>query len=89
MTGADLTAWRVRNGFSQKQLQIELGVKSRGTISAWENSSKPLTRTVELALAALEQLPELRNSTGKAETAQGRAEYQDRFGQKLNMPLKK
>lgn len=88
MIGSDLTAWRERNGYSQKKLQIELGIKSRGTISAWENSVKPLSRTLELALIALERIPDLRKSVGKPETAQGRAQYQNRFGDKLNSPLK-
>ncbi|WP_026941367.1 helix-turn-helix domain-containing protein [Hellea balneolensis] len=87
MIGSDLTEWRERNGYSQKKLQIELGIKSRGTISSWENSDKPLSRTVELALIALERMPELRKSVGEPETQRGRAQYQSRFGEKLNSPL--
>jgi len=82
--GSDLTAWRERNGYTQKQLQLELGIKSRGTVSSWENSSKELSRVVELALVALERHPDLKKSGGKAETSTGRADYHRRFGQRLN-----
>ena len=61
MTGGELRAWRKANGYqTQEALQRELGIKSRGTISAWENASEPLPRLVELALKALERVPECR-----------------------------
>lgn len=70
MIGNELAAWRKRNGYvSQAALQEELGVKSRGTISAWENSDEPLPRTLALALAALERLPELRRVAGSRTSA--------------------
>ena len=66
MKGNELSAWRKRNRyFRQEDLMRELGIKSRGTISAWENSDDDLPRTIELALLALEQLPLARKIEGK------------------------
>jgi DNA-binding XRE family transcriptional regulator len=58
MLGTDLPGWRRRNRFTQDTLRIALGVKSRQTIITWEKSDSPIPRTVELALLALEHLPE-------------------------------
>ena len=66
MRGKELKEWRKRNGYAnQKALQLELDIKSRTTISNWENSEEKLPRTVELALIALEKLPELKTASGK------------------------
>lgn len=66
MKGDELVEWRKKNNYSQKRLQIELGIKSGGTISAWENSNKSLSRIVELALTALEEIPSTRKTAGKS-----------------------
>ena len=66
MTGADLVTWRKKNNYSQKRLQIELGIKSGGTISSWENSNGNLSRILELALFALEEIPSTRKTAGKS-----------------------
>ncbi|MBR9765072.1 MAG: hypothetical protein GYB53_16505 [Rhodobacteraceae bacterium] len=64
MTGADLKAWRHRNRYRQVDLQRELQLGSRATISSWETSDDNLPRTLYLALTALERMPELRNVDG-------------------------
>ncbi len=66
MIGKDVKVWRERNGYTQAELQIELGMKSRTSISTLENSSAKLPRTIELSLAALEIAPFLRERFGKA-----------------------
>jgi DNA-binding XRE family transcriptional regulator len=58
MLGTELPEWRKRNRFTQDTLRDALGVKSRQTIITWEKSAGSLPRTVELALLALEHLPE-------------------------------
>ena len=83
MTGAELKKWRKSNGYTQQRLQIELGVKSRGTISSWENSATAVPRVVELALLALSEIPSSRKALGIVETTHGKAEYKKRFGQSL------
>jgi hypothetical protein len=66
MKGSELPAWRKRNRYlRQEDLMWELGIKSRGTISAWENSDDDLPRTIELAILALEHLPLVRKIDGK------------------------
>ncbi|MEO9651822.1 MAG: helix-turn-helix transcriptional regulator [Roseobacter sp.] len=62
MIGSDVKAWRKRNGYTQRELQAVLEVKSRSTMSSIENQSNPIPRTIELALAALEIAPVLRGS---------------------------
>ena len=65
MKGNELPTWRKQNGYpNQDGLRRELGIKSRGTISAWENSDNELPRTIQLALSALEELPHVRNIAG-------------------------
>ena len=65
MKGNELPAWRKRNRYPrQEDLMWELGIKSRGTISAWENSDDDLPRTIELALMALERIPLARTIDG-------------------------
>jgi DNA-binding XRE family transcriptional regulator len=58
MRGSDLKDWRTRNGYTQDMLRMALDLGSRQTIISWEKSDEPLARTVELALLALEFLPE-------------------------------
>ena len=58
MLGTELPDWRKRNRFTQDTLRTALGVKSRQTIITWEKSEASIPRTVELALLALEHLPE-------------------------------
>jgi transcriptional regulator with XRE-family HTH domain len=74
MTGPQLTAWRKANGYSQELLMEELEVKSRQTISSWEHSER-IPRTVELALMALEHIPEYRNIGGKKATSKEAKAY--------------
>jgi transcriptional regulator with XRE-family HTH domain len=62
MNGDDLKQWRERNNYTQERLKIELGVKSRQTVISWEQTDK-LPRVLELALIALENYPEVRNSS--------------------------
>ena len=64
MTGADLKTWRIKNRYRQVDLQHELELGSRSTISAWEASEAPLPRTIKLALMALELLPQARQIHG-------------------------
>ncbi len=69
MTGADLKDWRRRNGFTQEELRIALGV-TRQTIVSWEQSENSISRLVELALRALEHLPQYSlQVAGKRHTA--------------------
>ena len=75
MIGTDLQAWRKRNGYTQNSLCLELGVKSRQTIISWEKSTERLSRLVELALMALEQIPEARTVDGLSYS--GPAEYKE------------
>ena len=65
MVGADVKAWRARTGYSQKELQTELGLRSRTSISNLENQTSQISRSMELALAALEIAPLLRIKHGK------------------------
>jgi DNA-binding XRE family transcriptional regulator len=64
MLGTDLPEWRKRHRLTQDGLRMELGIGSRQTIITWEKSSDPLPRMVELALLALEHLPEKRKVDG-------------------------
>jgi transcriptional regulator with XRE-family HTH domain len=62
--GKDVKAWRHRTGYTQKELQLELGFKSRASVSSLENRVTRIDRSVELALAALEIAPLLRLHIG-------------------------
>ena len=64
MCGDDLKDWRKRHRYSQEAIMMELGVHSRQTISTWENSPDELPRILQLALTALEKIPEMRNVSG-------------------------
>ena len=63
MRGTDLKGWRKRNGYTQEALMRELQLRSRQTLVGWEQSEK-VSRTVELALQALERLPDTRTIAG-------------------------
>jgi transcriptional regulator with XRE-family HTH domain len=65
MLGTELPAWRKRQGFTQETLMITLGVKSRQTIITWEKSTEELPKMVQLALLAIEHIPEARFSYGQ------------------------
>ena len=80
MQSEELVAWRKRNGYDQQALMHELGIRSRQTISSWENSKRTIPRTVELALIALERFPQCRNIGGKRATAHERGAFYDRAG---------
>jgi transcriptional regulator with XRE-family HTH domain len=65
MTGFDgraLREWRSRNGYSQAELALELGV-SRQSIVNWEKA-EVIDRVVGLALVALERVPSERKIGG-------------------------
>ncbi len=79
MTGEELVAWRLRNGYTQEALMKELGVKSRQTISSWEKPGRRVERTVELALNALERDPTLRMIAGKKASAREAREARAHF----------
>ena len=76
MGGIDLKQRRKRLGYNQEDLMKELGIKSRQTISTWENTSESLPRILELALTALENIPECRNWLGKRVSATRRKEME-------------
>jgi transcriptional regulator with XRE-family HTH domain len=59
MLGTELRAWRKRNRYTQDMLRMALELGSRQTIITWERFDKPIPRTVELALLALEHMPGL------------------------------
>ncbi len=75
MQGLDLVQWRRRNGYSQEELIMELGVKSRQTISTWENSEREIPRMVELAVRALELDANCRRLGGKKASARDKRDY--------------
>lgn len=59
MKGADLKIWRKLNGWTQTDLMKELEIGSRQTIIKWEGSDK-IPRLVELAIKAINELPDCR-----------------------------
>jgi DNA-binding XRE family transcriptional regulator len=75
MLGNELPEWRKRNRFTQETLRLTLGVKSRQTIISWEKSTKRLSHLVELALMALEHIPEARIADGVSYS--GPVEYKE------------
>jgi hypothetical protein len=81
MLGTELPGWRKRNRFTQNTLRMALGLGSRQTIITWEKSNEKLPRMVELALLALEHLPDQRGSDGYAFSAAEYPEVRERvFG---------
>lgn len=81
MLGIELPDWRRRNRFTQDALRMALGVKSRQTIISWEKSPVQLPRLVELALMAIEHIPEARAVDGVAYST---SDYKD---QRARAPL--
>jgi transcriptional regulator with XRE-family HTH domain len=63
MTGCELRAWREKIGWTQTDLMLELGIKSRQTMSTWERAEK-IPRVVELAIKALEHIEPSRKRSG-------------------------
>ena len=59
MTGAEWAQCRKRLGYTQEQLRDQLDL-SRQTIVAWEAPNSIVSRVAELALHALEHVPESR-----------------------------
>ncbi|WP_428987836.1 helix-turn-helix transcriptional regulator [Methylocapsa aurea] len=53
----DIREWRRRNKYTQDALALALGV-SRQTVVGWEKSEYPPSTLIQLALLALENLPE-------------------------------
>jgi transcriptional regulator with XRE-family HTH domain len=52
MSGKELQAWRVKNGYSQSQLAKALGVITL-TVSRWEREDREIPPFLYLALKAL------------------------------------
>lgn len=65
MKGTDLKNWRKGHNYNQETLMLELGIKSRQTISTWENSEEELPQILKLALLALEHYPPSRRFHGR------------------------
>ena len=78
MIGTELPEWRKRNRFTQDALRMALGIGSRQTIISWEKSPARLSRLVELALLALEHLPESRGADGARHTVSEYREHRAR-----------
>ena len=81
MTGSELAALRRRLGFSQLELMRELDVRSRQTVSSWENSDEA-PRIVVLALHALELDQDCRIMFGKKCSQKEEHQYYDRLKEK-------
>ena len=83
MNGSELRQRRKQLGFTQRDFLNEIGVRSRQTLLTWESSDAKLPRWVELAVLALEKLPECRlenmpespGYTGKGATAAERKAF--------------
>ena len=80
--GTEFAEWRRKNGYSLQTLAIELGVKSRQTVSNWEAKSE-IPRFVQLALLALDLAPELRVIAGKRPSAKERQQFRKRCDQNV------
>jgi len=77
MQGEELKAWREARGYTQKDFIDELDVKSRQTVSSWERPGHKIPRLVELAVIALEHVPNCNNKLGKKKSSKERREYFD------------
>jgi DNA-binding XRE family transcriptional regulator len=69
MLGSELREWRRRNRFTQDMLRMALDLGSRQTVISWEKSDERIPRIIELALMALEHLPQCRVVDGHRYTA--------------------
>lgn len=76
LNGPELRRRRNRLGYTQEAFMIELGVKSRQTLISWEKSDAELPRLVQLAVVALEELPDYRSVHGKKATALERKAFE-------------
>jgi transcriptional regulator with XRE-family HTH domain len=54
MNGQDMKHWRERHGYTQEELGLELNIRSRQTISSYENGIRKIPKLLVLALKALE-----------------------------------
>ena len=79
MNGTELRDWRKRNNMTQDMLRMALDIGSRQTIITWEKSEERLPRTVELALLALEHLPECKLVAGRRLSASEAREQRKRL----------
>ena len=79
MNGPELRQLRKRLGYSQQTFIEELGVKSRTTLVTWEKSETNVPRLVELAVLALEHLPEHRRIHGKGAKAHERRAFEKKI----------
>ena len=70
--GKEVRGWRERNGYRQADLVKELGIGSRGTLSALENSEKVIPRQMELALVASRRTRNYASITGARTCLTGR-----------------
>lgn len=76
LNGPELRRRRNRLGYTQEAFMIELGVKSRQTLISWEKLDAELPRLVQLAVFALEELPDCRRLHGKKATALERKAFE-------------
>jgi transcriptional regulator with XRE-family HTH domain len=73
MTGAEFKEKREALGYSVEELKREIG-RSKATIYAWE-SSPTVPRLVELALIALETVPDCHRIAGEKVPAKDAREF--------------
>ena len=73
--GKELRKRRKRLGYTQETFIRELGIKSRQTLITWEKSEAELPRMVQLAVIALEKLPECQKVAGQKPTAHQRKAF--------------
>lgn len=76
--GVDLKEWRKRHGYTQEAFMMALGIGSRQTVVNWEKSAEVLPRAIQLALWALEHIPEARHVNGKRVSAAARKRWKSR-----------
>lgn len=79
MNGSELRQRRKSLGYNQQDLIDELGVRSRQTLVTWEQSPGDLPRLVDLAMLALERLPESRRIIGQRAKAHERKTFEGKI----------
>ena len=84
MNGSELRQRRKHLGYSQQDFIGELGIKSRQTLVSWEQSAEELPRLVQLAVLALERLPDCRRTIGKRAKAHERKEFEKKIAKAQN-----
>jgi DNA-binding XRE family transcriptional regulator len=87
MTGTDLKEWRSRNSYTQEQLRISLGIKSRQTVINWEKSEDKLPRMLQLSLLALELFPDKVYRDGGIRSARSEYKFSRNRGNSLYLDL--